>query len=279
MNSSTLLRSAGATSSQIRRQGTNARLQEQTRQVRAAQTRERLVGKVRSASPRIGLVLLALAVLVGAGIFLFRTARDPKWTGLESFVVTGTHRLDASSVAAATGFHRGLSLVRMDLGAGLARISADPWIASASLSRSFPHTVEIKVREQVPVAVLRPGRWISADGTELPVRGEAGLPRLLTSGFPGGRVGKPELVPALVAIGEISRGGRTDFVATLLKDGSLAIDATGRPRLLVRPESWKLAFARWEVLERELGDKAASFSEVDLRHGSCAALRRAEGGT
>jgi len=67
--------------------------------------------------------------------------------------------------------------------------------------------------------------------------------------------------------------------ARMLAEGGLELSGeAGVPRILVRPEGWNRAMARWAALRTELGVNVSLFSEIDLRHGSCAGLRRVEGG-
>jgi hypothetical protein len=72
--------------------------------------------------------------------------------------------------------------------------------------------------------------------------------------------------------------GRIDRFS-LIPDGSLELRLAGTtPGILIGPHNWKRSLARVAALRRELGDELSRFSEIDLRHGACAALRRADGG-
>lgn len=268
------------TAAQMRRQGTNARMLEATRQSERAEARTRLVSEAKTFSVKALLSLLGAAAVAGGLFFAWKAAVDPRWTGLSAMEVGGARRHDPREIARISGLDFGTSLARLDLPAARARLLADPWIAEARAARRWPRRVRLEIVERVPVAELGPGRWIAADGTVLPGRGEAVLPRLSSRGFPGGRIPAASAAPALRALGAMESLHLADFVhACVLRDGSLELArGAGSPRLLVRPEDWKRALARWAALRRELGDRAALFSEIDLRHGSCAALRRAEGG-
>jgi cell division septal protein FtsQ len=75
-------------------------------------------------------------------------------------------------------------LLRLELGDLLRRAENVPMVASASFDRSFPHTLEITVVPEVPVAVLRQGSssWLVAAGgrvvAELERGVRPGLPRI-----------------------------------------------------------------------------------------------------
>jgi hypothetical protein len=262
------------------RQGTNARIQEVTRQSQRSVARSRFAAKAKTNSVKVLASLLVVAAVVAGAAFLWKVATDPRWTGLSAIEVRGVHREDPGNVAASSGLAWGTSLARQDLSKDRGRLLVDPWILDVKASRRWPHRVRLEIRERTPVADLGAGRWIAADGTVLPRRGDAVLPHLISGDVPGGRLPPALLAPALVAMGRMQAAGWTDFAqASVFRDGSVELDrGAGSPRLLVRPEDWKRALARWVALRRELGDRAALFSEIDLRHGSCVALRRAEGG-
>jgi hypothetical protein len=140
--------------------------------------------------------------------------------------------------------------------------------------------VLLRIQERTPVAALGARRWISIDGTVLPRRGEATLPRLSSRGVAGGRIPMGTMTPVLSSLSRISSDGQAaPEEVTILRDGSVEFQMdAGTPRLLLRPEDERRALARWSALRRELGGRIALFSHIDLRHGPCAALRRAEGG-
>ncbi len=268
----------GATRS--RRQGTNARLIEATRQVERAERRERLVARARGASPRILLGLVVAGLAIGAGVWLWRKAQEPRWTGLQTIRVRTEGRVGAREAARLSGFVAGRNLLSQDLDAAQKRLQAHPWIAGVEISRSWPHGIEIELRERHPVARLADGKWISRDGVILDPRGSLSLP-MLASAQPGRtRSDSAAWKRALSALEGMNAAGRADLEVRLVRGGSLEIrQGAGEPVALVDVAGWKTGLARWSVLRQELGEHWRTFSEIDLRHGSCAALRRAQGGT
>ena len=78
----------------------------------------------------------------------------------------------------------GESLLGLDLDDLRHRAEQVPMVASASFDRGFPHTLEIAVVPEVPVAVLRQGSssWLAAAGgrvvAELDKGARPGLPRI-----------------------------------------------------------------------------------------------------
>jgi hypothetical protein len=280
MNTLTATRRQGASSTQVKRQGTNARLQEATRQVQREEARTRLIGNAKTASIKAGIGLSAAVLVAVALVFAWKFATDPRWTGLRAMEVHGAHRHAPGEIAQLSGLVFGKDLVHMDVAGARTRLLSDPWIQEATVSRRWPHRVVLQIRERAPVASLGPERWISSDATVLPRRGEAKLPMLSSRGFVEGRIPAPTMSPALLALEKMAlEGTASPSRATILRDGSLELELeTGTPRILLRPEDERRALARWSALRGELGERISLFSQIDLRHGPCAALRRAEGG-
>jgi hypothetical protein len=279
MSAFTAIRPESRTSTQVRRQGVNARIQEQTRHEQRTQARERMVAGAKSASLKAGIALAIGAVLAVSAVFAWKAASDPRWTGLRAIEIRGAAHLGAQ-VATESGLRFGDGLSGIDLDAARVRLLADPWIREVRVSRRWPHRVLVRVVERTPVAEVSAERWIAADGTILPRRGEAELPRFLAKGFPGGRVPRSLACGALQAVGSMDAAGMTEFdQIAVLRDGALELSGrNGGPMVLVAPADWRKGLARWGALKEELGTKMALFREIDLRHGACASLRRAEGG-
>ncbi|MBK9576221.1 MAG: FtsQ-type POTRA domain-containing protein [Fibrobacterota bacterium] len=280
MSGPTLLRNAPSGTIRSRRQGTNARLSEVTRMAARTEKRERMVAQARSASPMVLLAMVAIGLLVGAGIWIWKTAQDPRWTGLQTIRVQSDGRVGALEAARATGLVAGRNLFSLDLDAARKRLQSHPWIAQAEVSRDWLHGVRIRLRERTPVARLPDGNWIARDGVVLDPRGNASL-SLLSSPI-AGRTKADTLAfkNALLALEGMKASGRTDLEVKVLRGGSLEVRLGAQePIALVSVDGWKTGLSRWSVLRAELGERWRTFSEIDLRHGSCAALRRAQGGT
>lgn len=280
MSGPTLIRNAPSGTIRSRRQGTNARLSEVTRMAARTEKRERMVAQARSASPKILLAMVAIGVLVGAGIWAWKTAQDPRWTGLQTIRVQTDGRVGAMEAARASGLVAGRNLFSLDLDVARKRLQSHPWIAEAEVSRDWLHGVRIRLREREPVARLPDGNWIARDGVVLDPRGSAAL-SLLSGGVAGRtKADTAAFKSALLALEGMKTSGRTDLEVKVLRGGSLEVRLGAQePIALVSIAGWKTGLSRWSVLRAELGERWRMFSEIDLRHGSCAALRRAQGGT
>ncbi|GAA1692167.1 FtsQ-type POTRA domain-containing protein [Fodinicola feengrottensis] len=123
--------------------------------------------------------VLAVLLLAGGGAWLIY---GTKVLDVQTISVVGAQTVDTGAIVDAAGIQRGAALSHVDLAAAQRRLlTALPPLASAAISRSWPHTVVISVRERVAVAVVSPGyREIDSTGVvfrTMPSR-PAGLPVL-----------------------------------------------------------------------------------------------------
>ena len=124
-------------------------------------------------------VLVALAVLA----FL----RSPFFAA-HDITVAGEHRLTEQRVLRVAGISDGQNVVTFDTQEARRRLEADPWVASAEVTRRLPHTIAVRITERVPVGAVETHQgWevVAADGVilETPSR----RPRLptITAAIPG----------------------------------------------------------------------------------------------
>lgn len=264
------------------RMGANARLREATVATQRAETRREVAGRFAAFAPRIGLILALVGVLAGSVAGLRMLALSRGWIALREVQVTGFSAVPFQEVVGLAKLPGGAPLTDVDLAGIRSRLLAHPWIAEASVRRSFPHRIAIVVRERIPSMALPDGRWVAPDGRVMDPRGARALP--VVSGIrDDGRTVEPAALAAAASMAEIAssaptlRGRLRDLA--MERDGTISLRLDGFPPLLrVRPDEWKKAFARADVLERELTTESGAIGEIDLRYGSCAALRRREGG-
>lgn len=129
--------------------------------------------------------LLLLALLGGAAWLVFFS----RVLAVEGVEVSGAQRLGADEVRTTAEVPTGEPLARVDLEAVRARVEALALVRDAEVTRRWPDTVVIEVRERVAVAVVEIGgrtRGLDAEGVVFDGFGPAGdLPRVRTSPDPG----------------------------------------------------------------------------------------------
>jgi cell division septal protein FtsQ len=123
-------------------------------------------------------------MILFAGLGLYAAARTTSAFAVDRIAVRGASPEVAAEVRKALAPALGESLLGLDLNELTRRAEGVPMVAAASFDRSFPHTLEIAVVPEVPVAVLRQGSssWLAAAGgrivAELYKGARPGLPRV-----------------------------------------------------------------------------------------------------
>ncbi len=99
------------------------------------------------------LVIVALAVLFSP-VFAVRTV-----------VVSGVDNTDAVELQAVIQSLKGSAMLTVDLDSARARLLAEPWVQRVSISRQWPRTVHVDVKERTPVAAYLgdDGQWRVVD--------------------------------------------------------------------------------------------------------------------
>jgi cell division protein FtsQ len=102
------------------------------------------------------LVVLLLGAMVAAVTFALRSPL----LAINHIAVRGNTRVSTGEVQAVLGNLRGENLLTANLDAYRARLVDSPWVASVSLRRVLPSTVEVRVAERVPMALARLGEQL-----------------------------------------------------------------------------------------------------------------------
>jgi cell division protein FtsQ len=79
---------------------------------------------------------------------------------VDQIAVTGTARLSTADVEGLVADVRGQNILRVDLDRTRQQLLASSWIASATLSRTLPSTLEIQVVERTPMVLARSGQQL-----------------------------------------------------------------------------------------------------------------------
>lgn len=111
---------------------------------------------------RVAAVLGALFALWG----LWAGLSGSQLFEIEQVDVVGNTRLTAEQVTTLAGIADGETLLRIDTDELAERLMSDPWIAGAGVSRRLPSTLQIEVKERVPLAVVDSGTtfWFVDEG-------------------------------------------------------------------------------------------------------------------
>jgi cell division protein FtsQ len=123
--------------------------------------RRRWSQRLRRLRPFLYAALVLALVASGVWLVFFSsvvTVRDVS--------VRGNQTLSSYRVAAVAKAPMGRQLARVDLAAIQARIETLPAVKSASVSRSWPHTIAITITERTPVAVVDRGAGLQAVDSE-----------------------------------------------------------------------------------------------------------------
>jgi len=111
-------------------------------------------------------MLAVVVVALAAGSFF---ASRTSLLDAHRLEVSGADHLRRADLVAIAGVSMDTNVLWLDEGAAERRLEAEPWIAHADVSASFPLTIEIAVTERTPVAVVGggSGSLIAGDGTAL----------------------------------------------------------------------------------------------------------------
>ena len=117
----------------------------------------RPVPELRALLPTWRSLLIAAALIAGAGgLYLF--ARDTSLFAVRTIEVRGGTPRIRAQVRRALRDEEGRSLLRLGNGSLAAAIASVPEVRSFAYDRRFPHTLEVVVKAERPVLVLRQGK-------------------------------------------------------------------------------------------------------------------------
>jgi len=120
-------------------------------------TRRRWRHRLRRLRPFLYVAVVLL--LAGAAVW---TVYFSSVLAVRDVSVRGSTTVSSVRVEAVARAPLGRQLARVDLGAIQARVETIPAVRSVSVSRSWPHTVAIRITERTPVAVVDRGAGLQA---------------------------------------------------------------------------------------------------------------------
>jgi len=152
----------------------------------------------------VGLLLAALSV---GFVFVHDLVTQSRSLVTRRVEVIGNRRLDPAAVMRQAGVHPGDNILAVRLGQTRRQLLGHAWIAQAAVRRRLPDTIEIRIGEHTPFAMLR------TPGGRLLVN-TAGIP------FKRWQPGDPERLPVIEGLGYAalatdSRSARKAYAASL----------------------------------------------------------------
>jgi len=135
---------------------------------------------VESQQSRVKMIRNLLAGLICIGVLTAIVRGAINWCeytdlfNLRTVKISGLAILKEKDVRALTQINLGSNLLRMDLRAIQNRLEKEPFIKAAIVSRDFPHTLQILIKERQPVAYLNVKSLflIDGEGVVLPLPAE-----------------------------------------------------------------------------------------------------------
>lgn len=95
-----------------------------------------------------GSLLAILAIVVGVVWF-------SPWLVVKNINVEGVVHGDQAAIVEASGVTEGQKLIRLNTDAAARAVAGQPWVDSVTVSRSWPQSVTISVKEFTPVLFIR----------------------------------------------------------------------------------------------------------------------------
>ena len=186
-----------------------------------------------------------------------------------------TPHLPAERLTELMGLAPGTNILAVDVDAVRRKIEADPWVASATVSRQLPDTLHVAVREHTPAAVLHSGHFYLLDGAGVPFKrvepGERGTLPIVTGVdreklVAGDPAAAQVIQRALSVLATYNDKARPRLGEIHIGEGGEALLYTEKTGTLLRlgrgPVEDRLA--RFDALRAALGDRADKLSVVHL---------------
>jgi len=206
----------------------------------------------------LGTIVVVL-VAVGAAWLI----RSPVLS-VESVEVSGSDTSDPASYVDALGMGIGVPTIDVNAAAIEEAIEADPWVADAVVSVSWPGSVSITVTEQVPVAIVEaPAGWYLAavDGSIIAPsdkRDDMAQIAIVAGGVSVGEAATDEMTLGALAFVDVLPDDQRANAVLFVRDDGLFVAIAGHEVRLGRPTQLEVkAVVLIELLDAGLVDGAS----------------------
>ncbi len=123
---------------------------------------------------------VALVVGIGSGVAwgARRYVRTSPRFGVSEIITSGGKRRSPDDIASIAAISKGQNVFSIDLDKSRARLTADPWIESAEITRQLPSTISVRIteREAAAIVALNEGSYLVTREGAIIKRVEAGDP-------------------------------------------------------------------------------------------------------
>jgi cell division protein FtsQ len=130
----------------------------------------KIVRRILRWTVRLGLAGgLAYGVLVGAREGYEYATTSPRFE-VRGLLFEPSRHVGDERLRALMAIEPGTNILAVDLDAVATRITSDPWVARATVTRVLPDTLQVTLEEHEPIAVLRAGSFYLVNGDGLPFK-------------------------------------------------------------------------------------------------------------
>ena len=226
---------------------------------------------------------LVLGGLVGLGALVSTRLVGARLLAVDRVVVQGNRRLTETDLDRITGPVRGQSLLLVDLDRFRADFLNSPWVASVTVRRLLPSTLEVHIVEREPLAIARVGQQLYlVDGSGViiaeygPQHADFDLPIVDGMASAGGASNGPTIDPvraqlvgrffgSLAARPELRRSVSQVDVS---RDGNVAVLLDDDPALLyLGNDQFVERLRTYLEIRPTLAERMNDVDYVDLRYG------------
>ena len=231
------------------------------------------------ASLKLGsVVAVAWALLVGGREVYEYATTSPRFE-VQHFIYEPTSHVDDDVLRELLGIAPGTNILACDLTELSEKVAAHPWVAQAIVTRNLPDTLEVRVVEHEPAAIVLAERFYLVDAAGKPFkpvdrgeRGElpiiTGIERTELADEREAAIAKIADALALIDLYQAKQRPRLGELH-LDEDGSITLyTAESGTQLRLGRSEFEARLERWDALRAALGDRADRLAVVHLDHES-----------